>query len=227
MMFVWATILLFLLLSGCGRGASVSVDITIGDPITPAPADPPYTGSVTFPSGLRLALIRDSGLTATYPSPASNPYGSARQRHYARVGYFVDLSRTPLAERVSPNFQLSEYVTPTVQRGDARAYVDAQLADHLQRIRSGLGRALVLNSAYRSPEHNRQVGGASYSRHLYGDAADIDVDQNRPDADVRAQEIYNEARDVGMDYVSPISETSVSVGGTQRASWVHVDDRGF
>jgi len=219
--------LLYLSGLGCGRGSSVSVDIVVGDGSPSAPADPPYTQSVTFPSGHRLALVTDSGLTGTYPSPGRNPFGSRRQVHYARVGYFIDLSRASLSARVSENFTIGEYLNPTVRRGGRRAYVDAQIVYHLQQVRSGLGRPLVVSSAFRDPEHNRDVGGATYSRHLYGDAVDIDVDQSAPDANARAQEIYNEARDVGIDYVQPLTETSVSVGGSQRASWVHVDDRGF
>jgi hypothetical protein len=105
--------------------------------------------------------------------------------------------------------------------------VDAQIAKHVQLIRSGLGRALVLSSAFRSPEHNRSVGGATFSRHIYGDGVDVDVDQSQSDVNVRAQEIFNEALDVGVDFVLPLAETSVTVNGVQRASWVHLDDRGF
>lgn len=37
------------------------------------------------------------------------------------------------------------------------------------------GRSLPVTSAYRSPEHNRKAGGAKRSRHMHGDAVDIDV----------------------------------------------------
>jgi hypothetical protein len=53
------------------------------------------------------------------------------------------------------------------------------------------------------------------------------VDQTRSDAASRAQEVFNEARDADVDFIMPLSETSVSVGGATRVSWVHIDDRGF
>ncbi len=56
---------------------------------------------------------------------------------------------------------------------------------------------------------------------------DIDIDQTLSDANRLAQEVFNEALDVGVDFVLPLSETSVSVGGDSRVSWVHMDDRGF
>jgi hypothetical protein len=32
---------------------------------------------------------------------------------------------------------------------------------------------------------------------------------------------------VGVDFVLALEETSVTVGGAVRVSWVHLDDRGF
>ncbi len=212
-------------LAGCGRETSMSAEIRIGS--SPGASDPPYSGTVTFPNGLRLSLIQDRNLTATYPAPGSNSFGTTRMKHYNAVAYFIDLARTDASELVTPNFRLAEYVSPTMRRGGTRAYVDPQIVDHVQLIRSGLGRPLVITSNFRTPEHNREVGGATYSRHIYGDAVDVDVDQSRVDADVRAQEIFNESRDVGVDFILPLTETSVSVSGQQRVSWVHIDDRGF
>ncbi len=215
----------YLFLSGCSRNSGVSV--VIGQPDQIGPIDPPYLPSVVYPSGLHLDLVADASLTHTYPSSANNPFGGAKEHHYLPVRYFIDLSRASLSERVSDHFRLSEYANPTVQRGDNRAYIDAQIVLHVQRMRSGLGRPLILNSGFRSPAHNQSVGGAAFSRHIYGDAVDIDVDQNRADAHVQAQEVFNEAQDVGVDFVQPLIETSVTVNGTARVSWVHIDDRGF
>ncbi|MDA0710525.1 MAG: D-Ala-D-Ala carboxypeptidase family metallohydrolase [bacterium] len=205
----------------------MSVEIFVGDPGQIGPQDPPYLPQVVFPSGMRLDLVPAAELTVTYPTPAGNPFGSGFTGHYERVGFFIDLDRAPVGERISENFRLSEFVAPTLERGGRLAYVDAQMAQHVQTIRSGLGRPLILTSAFRSPIHNQSAGGATFSRHIYGDAVDIDVDQSRSDAEVRAQEIFNEALDAGVDFVLPLSETSVTVNGVSRVSWVHLDDRGF
>jgi hypothetical protein len=216
------------LISACGKNKTVAEEEPSAQgPITPGPADPPYTNSAKYPSGLQLTLVGDSELTNSYPAPNSNPYGGTRQTHYLRVAYFIDLSRAPVSQQVAVNFRLSEYVAPVQQRGLTRAYIDPQVVHHTQQIRSGLGRALLINSAYRSPEHNSAVGGATYSRHIYGDAVDIDIDQNQTNANQRAQELFNEAQDVGVDFVLPLAETSIDVSGQQRVSWVHLDDRGF
>jgi hypothetical protein len=220
-------LLLAIVFIGCGGKASVTMDVLFGDPTVPGPANPPYGSEVVYPSGLRIGLIPDQGLTSSYPDPGQNPFGALRLQQYQRVGAFLPLEIAPATERVSENFLLSEYVKPTLQRGARRAFVDPEAVWHVQQIRFGLGRPLVVSSSFRSPEHNRDVGGAPFSRHLYGDAVDVDVDQSSADANVRGQEIFNEAQDVGVDFVLALEETSVTVGGAVRVSWVHLDDRGF
>jgi len=47
--------------------------------------------------------------------------------------------------------------------------------DVLQKIRDHFGKPVNINSGYRTPGKNKQVGGAAYSQHLYGTAADISI----------------------------------------------------
>ena len=70
----------------------------------------------------------------------------------------------------TPHFSWAELGDPPmVHRKHAR-----HLAEHLERLRSIRGgRPLRLVSAFRSPERNRQVGGATESQHLDARAADI------------------------------------------------------
>lgn len=49
------------------------------------------------------------------------------------------------------------------------------LANRLQVIRDLLAKPIIINSGYRSPQHNTAVGGAQNSFHLKGMAADIVV----------------------------------------------------
>ncbi|MDY6148513.1 MAG: D-Ala-D-Ala carboxypeptidase family metallohydrolase [Porphyromonas sp.] len=49
-----------------------------------------------------------------------------------------------------------------------------QLVDNvLDPVRALLGKRIIVNSGYRSPELNRAVGGVATSQHLRGEAADI------------------------------------------------------
>lgn len=55
-----------------------------------------------------------------------------------------------------------------------------KLAGQLQFLRDYTGRAITINSAYRSPEHNAKVGGSKTSQHLLGKAADITIQGLKP-----------------------------------------------
>lgn len=48
-----------------------------------------------------------------------------------------------------------------------------KLACSLQRLRDRLGVPISINSGYRSPQHNKRVGGVANSQHVTGMAADI------------------------------------------------------
>lgn len=66
--------------------------------------------------------------------------------------------------------------------------MDKNLILKLEELRYRLGgKAIVINSGYRTPAHNRAVGGASKSQHLYGKAADIVV------RGVSPSKVYNAA----------------------------------
>ena len=55
-----------------------------------------------------------------------------------------------------------------------------KVAQNLQVLRDFFGVPITVNSGYRSPAHNKAVGGAKKSQHLLGTAADIVVPGKRP-----------------------------------------------
>ena len=59
--------------------------------------------------------------------------------------------------------------------GSDPVFIADVLVDVLQNIRSHFGKPVTITSAYRTPGKNKAVGGAAYSQHLYGMAADIKV----------------------------------------------------
>ena len=60
------------------------------------------------------------------------------------------------------------------------------------------GSARTVNSAYRNPHHNAAVSGAANSRHMYGDAADLNNDSSTYD---EWQQMLFAAYDANADYL--------------------------
>lgn len=76
------------------------------------------------------------------------------------------------AKMLSKNFKVSEF---RCHDGSDPIFVDSELVELLQKIRDHFGKPVVINSAYRTAAYNlsKAVGGAKFSQHQYGKAADI------------------------------------------------------
>jgi hypothetical protein len=92
-------------------------------------------------------------------------------------------------------------------KGTGKVLVNEDALDKLQALRDRLGKPLILTSAYRSPEHNRAVGGAKNSMHMQGIAFDVRMDNHDP------QEFEAAARAVGF----------TGFGYYQRSGFMHID----
>ena len=64
--------------------------------------------------------------------------------------------------------------------GSDPIFISAELVNILQKVRTHFGKAVTINSAFRTVSKNKDVGGAAYSQHLYGTAADIVVKGVKP-----------------------------------------------
>ena len=73
---------------------------------------------------------------------------------------------------LSPHFCVREF---RCKDGSDPVFIDTALAELLERIREHFGKPVTITSAYRTPAHNAKAGGAKFSQHLYGRAADIRV----------------------------------------------------
>ena len=73
---------------------------------------------------------------------------------------------------LSANFKVREF---KCNDGSDIILIAPELVTVLQKIRTHFARPVKLNSAYRTPSHNKKVGGVANSQHLYGTAADIVV----------------------------------------------------
>ena len=75
-------------------------------------------------------------------------------------------------KKLSTNFKVKEFACSD---GSDPIFIDSELVNVLQKIRTHFGKSVTITSAYRTPGRNKAVGGETYSQHLYGRAADIKV----------------------------------------------------
>ena len=110
------------------------------------------------------------------------------------------------ATYISKNFRVREF---RCQDGSDVVFIESDLVDILQKIRDHFGKAVTITSAFRTASHNKKVGGATYSQHLYGKAADIKVS--------------GVAASVVADYVETLMPNTGGIG--RYSTFTHVDVR--
>jgi uncharacterized protein YcbK (DUF882 family) len=79
--------------------------------------------------------------------------------------------------QMSRNFNRSEF---RCRCGCGADHIRQDLVDVLQKIRDIIGHPVRVTSGVRCERHNRRVGGAKRSKHLTGEAADIQVSGKTP-----------------------------------------------
>jgi uncharacterized protein YcbK (DUF882 family) len=75
-------------------------------------------------------------------------------------------------KKLSANFRVKEFACTD---GSDPIFIDSDLVNILQKVRTHFGKAVTITSAYRTPEKNKSCGGSFYSQHLYGRACDIKI----------------------------------------------------
>ena len=117
--------------------------------------------------------------------------------------------------KLTPNFTLEELTQSEMAErkgldntpnADVKANL-TRLARFLEEVRKVLGRPIMVNSAYRSPEVNTAIGSKPTSQHCIGCAADIKVPGLTPD------NIVKEIIKTNLEYDQLIREFD---------SWVHI-----
>lgn len=107
------------------------------------------------------------------------------------------------------NFRQAEFNNKGAGQKMIKGGMDSKLLMGLELLRYRLNdNAIVINSGYRNPSHNKKVGGAKNSQHLYGKAADIVVKGYKPST------VYNES-------------VKIFDGVGKYPTFTHVDVRGW
>lgn len=159
---------------------------------------------------------------------------------------FVEVTAENAGRRLTPNFRLGQFVSKQAEGYPKYVVLRRGLLLKLENILTQLNRqgmateGLVIMSGYRTPYYNRAIGNVQYSRHVWGGAADIYIDQKPRDG--RMDDLDGNGRidraDAGWlaDFISRLSNQGAfgpRIGGlgiygpnAARGPFVHVDVRG-
>ena len=80
-------------------------------------------------------------------------------------------------EKLTEHFRVREFAC---KDGCKYVLISKILVQTLEKVRQQIGEEIYINSGFRTPEHNKAVGGATLSYHQYGMAADIRVKTKTP-----------------------------------------------
>jgi uncharacterized protein YcbK (DUF882 family) len=108
--------------------------------------------------------------------------------------------------KLARHFKVKEFAC---KDGSQVVFIDDYLYTILDILRDKLGKPVIITSGYRTPGWNAKCGGAKYSYHMRGMAADIRVNG------ISAKELANKLDEIVPD----------GCGIIVYKSWVHFDVR--
>ena len=111
------------------------------------------------------------------------------------------------SEKLSENFNVYEF---RCKDGSDEVRICSETVSILQAVRDYFGKPVTITSAYRTPSHNKAVGGVSNSQHVKGTACDIKVKGVPPAAIAAFLEARYPKHGIGL-----------------YSSFVHIDSRGY
>jgi uncharacterized protein YcbK (DUF882 family) len=175
--------------------------------------------------------------------------GTPRSKAYGNPVGFIEVTRDNQNTYVSEHFRLRDFLTKD-QPNQWPKYLllDPQLLDKLELIIADLNshgynvKHMTVMSGFRTPRYNHSggntAGRANLSRHMYGDAADVYVDNDRDGwtddvdgngkVDVKDAEIVAAAAErVTRKYPALTGGIGIYTACCGHGPFVHVDIRGY
>lgn len=118
--------------------------------------------------------------------------------------------------KITKNFSKREFDSKDGARMPDDVYDNIiGVAINLQVLRDTLNAPIIINSGYRSPQHNKEVGGVPNSQHVKGMAADI-------------KSSHYTSKEISEVIEKLIAEGSMEEGGIGiYNTFVHYDTRGY
>jgi len=172
-----------------------------------------------------------------YPAPYKN------YPQYRAPNGFIEVTQEDLTRQLTPHVQIKNVICKQVSGFPKYLYVNndglLMLEDLLTFVQNeGIKVSkFAFISGYRTPHYNRSIGNGKHSRHQYGDAFDLYIDE---DGDGRMDDLNGDGKltiadvDVLYKVFEKFQKQSRYNGGIGRykpashhGGFVHIDNRGF
>lgn len=159
---------------------------------------------------------------------------------------YIEVTEKNKDTRLAPSFTLGEFTSKQSTTFPKYVYLREPLLLKLELIKQELNyrgvktERMVVMSGYRTPFYNRSIGNVKFSRHVFGDAADIFIDNNNDyymddlnqdgkrdieDAKLLANLIEDlERREAYKPFIGGLG---IYGKKPHRGPFVHVDTRGY
>lgn len=166
--------------------------------------------------------------------------------HYIVPDGYIEVTQQNQNVLVSPHFRLKEFISKQRSKFPKYVYLQGALLLKLEKVRKELELEghpvsnMVVMSGYRTPYYNKAIGNVKFSRHVFGDAADIFVDN---DGNYRMDDLNRDGKltiadaDVMASIVESLNKRDSFkglIGGlgvygpkSHRGAFIHIDTRGF
>ena len=123
-------------------------------------------------------------------------------------------------KQLTPHFQLKEMHCHG-KGCCSTTKIDTNVVKLVEKMRVVLGAPINVESAYRCPRHNREVGGANGSGHVSGTALDITCEKSDRDRLAVLAELVGVAR-IGK-YMSANKKKMVHIGTGKKLHWINTN----
>jgi hypothetical protein len=164
----------------------------------------------------------------SYPEPTKRDVA-----HYTPPVGFIEVTEANKNTLISPHFKLGQFVCKQESGYPKYIALRERLVYKLESLLEEINRhgykcdSLTVMSGFRTPHYNRAIGNVAYSRHMFGDAADIYIENQG--ADLRDSRVL--ARFVDSLTDQPGNEKFEGGLGIYKSNrnhgpFVHVDTRG-
>ena len=173
----------------------------------------------------KYGLVGDGGWSTAYKDSNTEYYTSRKIPYWILITILPVLDNEPKGDKpmiiinaysekndgekkLSNNFKVREFLC---NDGSDVIFIAPKLVETLQKIRDHFNKPVIIDSAYRTPGYNKKVGGADFSQHTYGTAADIHI-KGVTVAQINA-------------YAETLMPTAGGIGLYTKQGFVHVDVR--